>query len=233
MDKNFAIFFGFMIFYLFLAEFFTILFMLTGLTKETAKFQVISMLTNCGFTTSESELITSSRKRRKLAFITILFGYVFTVTMTSMVINFFIQLNKKSGSFEFFKEILAILILIVAWYFIFKIKSVRYIFNGFISKIGMKLMFKNHDNPIFILTFFKTGVVAEITITKLPEELVNTSLKDSEIRNKYGIQVLTVFRDGNPIRIDGDTILYDNDKIIVFGDSKSINSLFVKKTESV
>lgn len=233
MDKNFAIFFGFMIFYLFISEFFTILFRLTGMTEETARFQVISMLTTCGFTTAESELIASSKKRRKLAFITILFGYVFTVTMVSIVINFFIQLNKRNGSENLLKEVLAIALLIAAWYLLFKIKPLKNIFNNFISKIGMKLMFKNHDNPIFVLSFFKTGAVTEITITKLPEELTDKSLKDSGIRTTYGIQVLTVFRDGDPIRIDGDTILKDNDKIIVFGNLKSIKALFVKEKKFI
>ena len=95
MSTDFAIlaFFSLMLTYLLICEIFTILFRLTGLTEETARFQVISMLTTCGFTTVESELITSSRKRRKLAFVTILFGYIFSVTIVSMVINFFMRLT--------------------------------------------------------------------------------------------------------------------------------------------
>lgn len=233
MDKNFAIFFGFMLFYLFISEFFTILFRLTGITEETARFQVISMLTTCGFTTAESELIASSKKRRKLAFITILFGYVFTVTMVSIVINFFIQLNKKSGTENLLKELFIIVLLIGTWYTLFKIKPLKNIFNSFISKIGMKLMFKNHDNPIFVLSFFKTGVVAEISITKLPQELINSSLKDSQIKNKYGIQILSVFRNEEPIEVNAETILNNNDKIVIFGNLKSIKSLFVEEKKFI
>lgn len=65
----------FILVYILINEIFTVLFRLTGLTEDKAKFQVTSMLTNSGFTTSDSELITSSRVRRKLARITMISGY--------------------------------------------------------------------------------------------------------------------------------------------------------------
>lgn len=187
------------------------------------------MLTTCGFTTAESELIASSKKRRKLAFITILFGYVFTVTMVSIVINFLIQLNKKNGTEHLLRELFTIIFFIFFWYFLFKIKPLKKRFNSFVSKIGMKIMFKNHDNPIFVLGFFKTGAIADITITKLPDELVNTPLKDSGIRSNYGLHILTVFRENEPINIDGNTILKENDNVIIFRNLKKIKSLFIKE----
>ncbi len=61
------------VFFLFV-EIFTVLFMLTGLPERKARFQVISILTNTGFATGESEVITSSRRRRRLATITMLFS---------------------------------------------------------------------------------------------------------------------------------------------------------------
>ena len=64
-----------------ITELFTFFFRLTGLPAEKARFQVISLLTGTGFTTRESEIILSSRLRRRLARITMLFGYVFNVTI--------------------------------------------------------------------------------------------------------------------------------------------------------
>ena len=58
----------FIIIYVILIEIFSMLFRITGLTKEKASFQAISLLTNCGFTTGESEVITSDRLRRRIAF---------------------------------------------------------------------------------------------------------------------------------------------------------------------
>ena len=56
-----------------ITELFTFFFRLTGLPAEKARFQVISLLTGTGFTTKESEIILSSRRRRRLARATMLF----------------------------------------------------------------------------------------------------------------------------------------------------------------
>ena len=46
--------------YIYTIEVFTILFRITGLTKEKAKFQVISLITCSGYTTSEAEIVTTN-----------------------------------------------------------------------------------------------------------------------------------------------------------------------------
>lgn len=84
----------FILVYVMIAEIFAVLFRLTGLTEDKAKFQVISMLTNSGYTTQESEIITKSKIRRKLARVTMIFGYAFTVTIVSSVVNIFLQFKK-------------------------------------------------------------------------------------------------------------------------------------------
>lgn len=234
MSTDFAIlaFFTLMLTYLLICEIFTVLFRLTGLTEETARFQVISMLTTCGFTTVESELITSSRKRRKLAFITILFGYIFSVTIVSMFINFFMRLNDGYSFQLIVKIIFAIIILILIWYALLRVNFVKNNFDKFISKIGIKAMFKNQHNPIMVLGIFKSEVIAEVTITTLPEELSNTQLKDSSIRASYNLQILTILRDNDSsIAVNGETILRDNDKVIIFGSLKNIKRLFIKEKD--
>ncbi|WP_047151357.1 TrkA C-terminal domain-containing protein [Aneurinibacillus tyrosinisolvens] len=63
----------------------TVLLRLTGLEKEIARFQAISMLTGTGFTTVESELIARHPVRRKLATFLILFGaFSLAVIISSM-----------------------------------------------------------------------------------------------------------------------------------------------------
>ena len=73
--------------YMALIEFFTALFRITGLTKEKARFQVISMITCAGFTTSESEIITTNRGRRRLAITCMITGTLFNVVIISLIIN--------------------------------------------------------------------------------------------------------------------------------------------------
>lgn len=234
MSTDFAIlaFFSLMLTYLLICEIFTILFRLTGLTEETARFQVISMLTTCGFTTVESELITSSRKRRKLAFVTILFGYIFSVTIVSMVINFFMRLTDGNVFHLIVKVLIAIIALIIIWYSLLKVNFVKNNFDRFITKFGIRAMFKNQHNPIMILGVFKTEVIAEVTITNLPQELHQIQLKNSNIRLNYTLQILTIIKnDDISIGVTGESILENGDKVIIFGTLKNIKKLFVKEKD--
>ena len=91
--------------YWIMTELFTILFRFTGLPDERARFQVISLLTGCGYTTRESELFISNRSRRRLARITMLFGYAFNVTIVSAFINVFLSL-KLSQAEHFYYGVL-------------------------------------------------------------------------------------------------------------------------------
>ena len=79
--------------YWIILELFTLMFRITGLPDDKARFQVLSILTGAGFTTRESESIVSSRMRRRLAQGTMLFGYVFNVTIVSALVNVFFSLK--------------------------------------------------------------------------------------------------------------------------------------------
>jgi len=52
-----------------------IAFQLTGIEWSLAKFQALSCFTATGFTTKESELITSDLRRRRIATVLIVFGH--------------------------------------------------------------------------------------------------------------------------------------------------------------
>ena len=82
----------FLIYYV-LIHIYTLFLRVTGLTKEKARFQSISLLTNAGFTTSESEIITLERRRRAIAKSAMLIGYFFSVVFVSLVINLFLSID--------------------------------------------------------------------------------------------------------------------------------------------
>lgn len=84
-------FFVLIIAYFILVEIFTVLFRLTGLREDKARFQAVSCMTNSGFTTKESELILNSAARRNLARVMMLFGYLFAVSGVSLLVNLFIR----------------------------------------------------------------------------------------------------------------------------------------------
>ncbi|MFD1030621.1 TrkA C-terminal domain-containing protein [Metaplanococcus flavidus] len=64
-----------------------ILFHMTGLKKEIARYQVISMLTGTGFTTEESALIIDHPIRRRISSGIILFGYFSLAVIISSIAN--------------------------------------------------------------------------------------------------------------------------------------------------
>jgi hypothetical protein len=61
------------------------LLIISGLEKEVARFQVVSMLTATGFTTQESELIARHPIRRKIAIFLILFGVFSLAVMIASI----------------------------------------------------------------------------------------------------------------------------------------------------
>ncbi|WP_046175435.1 TrkA C-terminal domain-containing protein [Domibacillus indicus] len=64
-----------------------IAFVLTGLEKEVARYQAISMLTGTGFTTDESQLIIDHPVRRRISMFLILFGAFSLAVIISAISN--------------------------------------------------------------------------------------------------------------------------------------------------
>ena len=64
-----------------------IAFTLTGLEKEVARYQAISMLTGTGFTTDESQLIIDHPVRRRISMFLILFGAFSLAVIISAITN--------------------------------------------------------------------------------------------------------------------------------------------------
>lgn len=220
----------FSIIYIFIIEIFTVLFRLTGLTEEIARFQVISLLTACGFTISQSETITYSKRRRRLAFITILFGHIFSLIIVSIAVNAVFQMtaseiNTFVGIGIAFSSVFLVIFILI------KSKKAKLHFDALINRIYEKLS-KKKSNKVIIMDVFKDEIMASIHLTYLPEALNNIPLKYSGIKNDFGIQILILTRQGKRIHtIDGSTLLNADDSIVVFGPEKSIYALFEQKNQ--
>ena len=140
-----GLFFLFILVYIIIVNIFSILFRLTGLTAEDAKFQVISMLTNCGFTTNRSEIIMVSRLRRRLAKATILFGYSFTVIMVSIFINVFMTWNSSERT-NLLRDASVLAGIFVICLLLMRQRFLREFFDRLIEKIGTRIMFGKSAN---------------------------------------------------------------------------------------
>ena len=196
------------------------------MSEETARFQAISLLTNSGYTTSESETVLASSLRRKIARFTMLFGYTFTVTIVSTTVNFFMSLrNSELSSLLVYLPVFAFVI--VGFYLIRKSLWFRTWFDGVIERWGTQLLFGKNVNRILLVERYGDMVVAHIYLHTIPEILRDTTLSASGLRTKHNIMVLMV----KGLRIearqaDADTILRPHDIIMVLGNMKDIQEVF-------
>ena len=210
-----------------ITELFTFFFRLTGLPAEKARFQVISLLTGTGFTTRESEIILSSRRRRRLARITMLFGYVFNITIVSAFINVFFSM--KSTQIE--HEVLGFLIPLctVALIFVFmRVPKVHAWGDNFLRHLADRIFERKETfNAVMLVDNIGSESIAQVTLRHIPEEYRGVSLADTGLRADTGIMVMLVERGGKkPVPAGAGTVFETGDKLTVFGDYKTICKTF-------
>lgn len=216
----------FVAFYLIIIEIFTVLFRLTGLTQEKARTQVISMLTNSGFTTAESELVLSAKKRRRLAQITMMFGYSFTVIIVSTIVNIFLAMNQAEITDLFFLVIILVAFLAVL-FTIMRLRIIRTKFDHFVERLGNRIMFGKNSNPVVLIDIYKDKAMVEIELDIVPSVFSGRCLGEMQLIRDYDIHVLYVKRDGLALdEISKDTVFEAKDSLVLFGNYKNIRLLF-------
>ena len=228
MAGSLILFVLFVIIYIVISDIITIFFRLTGLTEENARFQVVSLLTNSGFTTRESEAMVSTPMRRRLARATMLFGYAFTVTIVSTTVNFFMTLGKSELDSLLF--ILPILVVVIALFHSMRRSTfLKTKFDQCIEAIGNRLMFGKHTNPVVLVEDYGSMVVAHVYLEQLPQELRGVPLSQSPLMSRYNVMVMMVKnRKGEARQANADTILQEEDVIMVLGERDSIREAFGK-----
>ncbi|MBQ1346652.1 MAG: TrkA C-terminal domain-containing protein [Erysipelotrichaceae bacterium] len=227
--SSFILFAFIIVIYLIIAEIFTILFRFTGLDREKASFQVISLLTGCGFTTGESELVTSSRQRRRLAKITMMFGYVFNITFVSAFVNIFLSFKQREITNFFYEVALPIGIFVIIILAIRIPQGIAYTDKALEKIIGHFVKDKNF-NPLTVIDTLGGKTLASIRLQKMPADLIGKKMSENGLRNVHSIIVLLVESDdGTPNDVHADTILKENDRITVLGDYNVICNVFKAK----
>lgn len=208
-----------------ISDIITVLFRMTGLTEEKARFQVVSLLTNSGFTTNESEIILNSKIRRRIAKATMLFGYAFTVTIVSSVVTIFMSFDGTEIG-DAALQIAFVVALSILFYIIRNTKTVKSRFDILIEEIANMVMFGKKSNPIVLLDDYGGLVVAQIELNAVPPILKDTMLKDAVLKSEYEILVMMLKnKEGQAIRVDGDTIVKKGDILVVLGTKKSIRAV--------
>lgn len=211
-----------------ISELFAMLFRFTGLPDEKARFQVISLLTGCGFTTRESELLLTSRSRRRLARITMLFGYVFNITIMSMLINVFLslKLSEFKNIFSFLIPILAASVIIV----FMRVPRVRAFGDRLIERMAGRISHRGVVNAVLLIDYLGEDSIAQVTLSSVPDALRDKRLSETGLKQNHNILVMLVESEGKKAEpAKASTVFHDGDKLTVFGDYHTISAVFEAK----
>lgn len=226
MIGSMIIFVLLILFYILVADIITIFFRLTGMTEERARFQVISLLTNSGFTTQESEAVVTVTARRRLARATMLFGYAFTVTILSTMVNVFMSMSKSELS-TVLVMLPVVLSAVALFYLLRRSRHIKAAFDAWIESIGYRIMFGKDRNQVILVEEYGSMVVAHIYLHTVPKVLQDTTLADSGIMTEYNLMVMMVKSpDSDARQANGGTILQPKDTIMVLGKRKTIRDVF-------
>ncbi len=212
--------------YWIISEVFAMLFRFTGLPDEKARFQVISLLTGCGFTTRESEMIISTRSRRRLARVTMLFGYVFNITIVTAFINVFMSLkiaDLAADVLGFLIPVLAIVVIIV----FMRVPAVRAWGDRFFEKLAGRIVRQDGSNTIMLLDYIGQDSIVQVSMQEVPDALKGKTLSQSGLRTEHNILVMFVEGNGGKaIPVTGDMEFWPGDRLTVFGNYKEIGRVF-------
>ena len=215
--------------YLAISELFTMLFRFTGLPDEKARFQVTSLLTGCGYTTRESEAFLNSKSRRRLARVTMLFGYVFNITIVSTIINLFLSF-KENQIRDFLLAFLIPIVIFVAIILLVRIPKFRSWSENVMEKLAGRVLRVEAVNHVFIMDYIDDEYILRVTLNKVPEIFAGKTLAELDLRAKYGILVMLIGHPGSKaVPASAGTTFSDGDKITVFGNYDTICEVFDAK----
>lgn len=210
-----------------ITELFTMLFRFTGLPDERARFQVISLLTGCGYTTKESEMFLSTRRRRRLARVTMLFGYVFNVTIVSAFINVFLSFSRSEIESFFFGMIIPLAVAVIIIIFM-RVPKVRALGDRLMQKLADRIVGRTASfNTVMLLDYIGSDTIALIALNHIPAEYAGVPLSQTGLKTDTGILVMLVRKPGKkPVPAGADTVFGLGDQLTVFGDYSVICRAF-------
>ena len=90
-----------------------------------------------------------------------------------------------------------------------------------------KVIVVDKSNEINLVNNYGTNALVEVYVDEVPEELVNTKIKDANLSGKYNITLGIIKRKDEYIYITKDTIIERGDTLTLFGPYKNIKLLFL------
>ena len=219
--------------YFVISELFTMLFRFAGLPGEKARFQVTSILTGCGFTTKESEIMLTTRTRRRLGRITMLFGYAFNITIVSAFINVFLSLKIAQIGSAFTGMLIPLAVIVFIFVFT-RIPAVHSWGDRLIERLAGRIVHRGSVNTVMLIDYIGQESIALVTLQQVPEPYDGVPLSQTGLKSGENILVLHVERnDGKAVPATANTVFIPGDKLTIFGNYKTICRVFNAKESFV
>ncbi|MFH1957355.1 MAG: TrkA C-terminal domain-containing protein [bacterium] len=215
-----------------------IAFQLTGLEWSLAKFQALSCFSGTGFTTKESELITSHPQRRRIASILIVMGNAGFVTLVATFANS-LRPNISLPGLQIpylnllipnsILSLVNLLIIVTAVYFSFKLFTNNRFTKKLTDYLREKIIKRKIIKPVSFTEFMlMTGGygITQIEAGK-KSSILGKTIKKSGMRD-FDILILAIEREGDFVpNPPADTKILLGDKITCFGKLDNIKKEFI------
>ena len=220
--------------YLFTIEAFCVAFKLTGLATNKIKFQVASLFTGSGFTTTESEIIVDDERRRKIAIACMYTGHIFSVVFMGLLTNVLISiatiqsnenvLNPQLWHYIVFYSALGLFLVIL----FLKIPPINRRFQSLLEKIAISTSSKKkNSNIITVLDLYGKNAIAEVVLNNIPEFAQEKTLNEMALTKKFSINVLSIKRGMRIIEVTKDTMFNKKDILVIYGVTRDIKAAFI------
>ncbi len=225
--------------YMFTIETYSVAFKLTGLATKKIRFQVASLFTGAGFTTTESELIANDDRRRKIAVACMYTGHIFSILIMGLIINVFfsIGVSVSGGSKEIhFNEWYFIVFYVSAGLFLLmafiKIPPINKRFQKLLEKIAINATKQRRNtNIITILDFYGKNAIAEVVLNRIPAFAEEKTLSEIGLTKQFVINILSIKRGKRMVEVTRDTMLRKGDVLVIYGLVADIKEAFINSLD--
>lgn len=209
----------------FVIEISVTLFNLTGLETAVSRYQVVSMLTNTGFTTDEAQLVLDHPVRRRLSMFLILFGAFSLAVVISSITNI-LSNDLRVKELTIINVILLILLMI---------GKTPFIKERLKKKLNREMEKKLEISELPIkdaLYLDEDDLVTDVVIEK-DSEFIDRKAVDLVERDE-DISILFIKRGKVNIRnkLDDEKI-HEGDQLFIYGNKKQIEKKFLKADERI
>ena len=200
----------------------TIALSLTGLSKESARFQARSAFTGVGFTTSEAESVVNHPVRRRVVLALMLLGNAGLVTILASLLISFAGADQSSQAW---RRVALLLLGLSAVFVLAKSRRVDRALSRIITRALAK--YTDLDARDYAHLLQLTGGYGVVELDVAPEHwIAGRSLEDLQLRRE-GVAVLGIQKpDGSYSGVpNGATVIRPGDVLVLYGHTTVLGEL--------